>query len=101
MVSRISFLIVKHNQSALADDEQFELDNWISQSEENQRLFFELTDPDHIKAHLKQLQAYDEQSVRTTIEAQFANAFKGETKIKRICKLRFYCCAHGLFVVCL
>jgi ferric-dicitrate binding protein FerR (iron transport regulator) len=47
---RIAYLVAQHLKGALTEAERAELDNWLSQSASNRRLFTELTDPKYLEA---------------------------------------------------
>lgn len=55
----ISALITGHNNGSLSEEQTSELDKWINDSDENRKLFEELTDPDVLRAYLKQMDGFD------------------------------------------
>ena len=46
---KIAFLITKSRKETLTEQEQSQLNDWLSQSEQNQRLFKRLTDESHLR----------------------------------------------------
>ncbi|MES1226262.1 MAG: hypothetical protein ABUT20_62880, partial [Bacteroidota bacterium] len=62
---RIAYLIAGFLQQTLSEKEHDELDSWITASDENQRLFEELTDPAMIEKGLKE---YDEPNAEAALE---------------------------------
>lgn len=65
---RISYLIAGHLNNRLTPEEQDELDDWITESDENLELFEKLTDEDNIEMAMQQYQQ---------LEKEKAGAFKG------------------------
>lgn len=71
--SKIIPIIVKYalfkidGQEPISEQEQKEVDAWISLSERNQRLFSRLTDPSYIIAKLERLNAVDVESGRADL----------------------------------
>lgn len=51
---RIAYLIAGHLRNTLSLEESDELDDWISESDENLELFEKLTDEDHVEASIQQ-----------------------------------------------
>jgi transmembrane sensor len=52
---RIAYLVAGFLKQTLSEKEHDELDEWITASDENQKLFEELTDPNRLEAGLKEM----------------------------------------------
>lgn len=52
---RVAYLVAAFIRNTLTDDERNELDEWVTDSDENMRLFSELTDEKNIKASLEKM----------------------------------------------
>ncbi|HYO21158.1 MAG TPA: FecR domain-containing protein [Flavisolibacter sp.] len=59
-IDHIAPLITGYNNGTLSQTEQNELSEWINTSKANKLLFDELTDPDRLRGHLRQMEAFDE-----------------------------------------
>lgn len=74
---RIAYLIAGFIRDTLTENEHDELDNWVNKSEENMRLFEELTDEKNLEANLSWMdQVQTEESFRSLRE-------KGAFELKR------------------
>jgi len=51
---RIAYLIARHIQDTLTPEERIELDDWVTESDENLELFEKLTDEDNLEAGIEQ-----------------------------------------------
>lgn len=58
---RASELIVAYLEGELSDEEQMELDSWVEESDENQELFSELTNPSLLNKELQKLDVFNKQ----------------------------------------
>lgn len=56
LADRIAYLIAGHLNGTLTEEESDELDNWITESDENLALFEKLTDEDNIEAAMHEFQ---------------------------------------------
>lgn len=66
---RIAYLIAGYIRDTLTENEHDELDNWVNESEENMRLFEELTDEQNVEANLAWMdQVQTEESFRSLKE---------------------------------
>lgn len=55
-------LILKYLVEVLTDEEQTQLDAWIEHSDENRRLFSEMTNPEKLRPQLNEFESYDPDS---------------------------------------
>jgi hypothetical protein len=53
---RVAYLVAGYIRQTLTEKEHDELDEWITTSDENQRLFEELTDPVNIERGLNEME---------------------------------------------
>jgi ferric-dicitrate binding protein FerR (iron transport regulator) len=63
--NRIAYLVAGYLRQTLSEKEHDELDEWITASDENQKLFEELVDPENIK---KGLSEYDEPDTEKALQ---------------------------------
>lgn len=56
---RVAYLIAAFIRNTLTDEEREELDEWVTESDENMKLFAELTDERNIKANLDRISNID------------------------------------------
>jgi transmembrane sensor len=66
--SRIAYLISGYLRQTLSEKEHDELDEWMTASDDNQRLFEELTDPKNIEKGLKEYGAPDTEAALKRIK---------------------------------
>ena len=67
---RASELIVKHIKEDLTDEEQAELNAWLSEKPENLRLFNELTNPAYMRQQLDELEKVDVQAAQRRLQQE-------------------------------
>ncbi len=79
---RTAYLIAQHLKNALTEAERAELDHWLLQSEDNRRLFKQLTDPRYLEAEAKKQEDIDTESYLGKFKADIKD--KEERKIRRI-----------------
>ena len=58
-INRIAGLIIKHLEGTISDVEQVELNEWLARSEQEQKLFDQLTDPKIVSSELEKFYSYD------------------------------------------
>lgn len=59
---RVAYLVAAFIRNTLTDDEREELDQWVTESDENMKLFAELTDERNIKNNLARIEQIDKES---------------------------------------
>ena len=72
-ITQISYLLLRHLRGELSSDEQQELQQWLSTSEENQRLFSEISDEKQLATALAHYRAIDTTGVEAKIRQQLAD----------------------------
>jgi transmembrane sensor len=68
VAERIAYLIAGFLRNSLTEEEHDELDDWVVASDENTRLFEELTDPDNLEAMLEWRRHVDQQKTLNQIK---------------------------------
>lgn len=90
---RIAYLIAGHIQETLSPEERIELDDWVTQSDENLELFEKLTDEDNIDIGIhKYLQAEQ-------FKAQALKGIQEKIRKKRKVKIWSYIAVFSIVVV--
>lgn len=69
---RIAYLVAGFLEKTLTSEEETELDDWINASDQNQRIFDDLIDPDKLKQGFKELDNLDVQAAWQRIEQRKA-----------------------------
>lgn len=96
--SHIASLLLSFHRETLSDADRKELDAWVAASEENARLYQELTDPDQVEAGLRQIDRYDADGVRQRILARMPDAFQRRPLLKYLKKFGCRTGEGSLFV---
>src|SRR5215510_5971438 len=81
---RVAWLVAGYIRDTLTEKEHDELDEWVRESEENQLLFEDLTDPNVIAFNLQSFQSPDSETALSSAKSKagFAESFseKGQSK---------------------
>jgi ferric-dicitrate binding protein FerR (iron transport regulator) len=80
---RVAYLIAGYIRQTLTEKEHDELDEWITASDENQRLFEKLTDPIAIQKGLREMNMPDEEAALRSIKSKIRFSDKEKTEEKR------------------
>ncbi|MFC0773398.1 FecR family protein [Terrimonas alba] len=67
---RVAYLVSGFLRQSLTEEELDELDAWIVESDDNQMLFEELTDPKNIEAGMRQMEGIDTEKALRKIKSQ-------------------------------
>jgi transmembrane sensor len=78
---RIAYLIAQHLKGVITEAERIELDQWLSQSANNRRLFDQLTDPQYLEAQAREQNDIDTDSYLGKFKA---NMIAKDRKTQRI-----------------
>jgi len=81
---RVAYLVAGYIRQTLTDEEHDELDQWITASDDNQRLFEELTDPVNIQKRLGQFDEVNEKAALKRITTRMKFDTQDAPKKKRI-----------------
>src|SRR4030095_6069999 len=80
---RVAYLIAGYVRQTLTEKEHDELDEWITASDDNQRLFEELTDPATIQKGLHDVEKINENKARERIKSKISFTDMQVVKKKR------------------
>ncbi len=94
---RIARLIAGYIRHTLTDEERDELDEWVTSSDHNMRLFAEMTDEKNIEKGLKERNIYDPEQAVEQLKAKLALTQK--RRISRKTKWLYYGIAASVLIL--
>lgn len=93
---RVAYLIAGYIRKTLTEEEHDELDAWVEASDENMKLFEDLTDEDHIEANLAWMDSV--QTEQALAKAKQGIVFTPQKKVKNTINWRRYAAAASIIL---
>jgi len=81
--SRVAYLVAGYIRHTLTEREHDELDEWIIASDDNQKLFEELTDPENIQVGLNKMKGINVDAARERVKSKIRFTDEVEVKVEK------------------
>jgi len=81
---RVAYLVAGFIRQSLTEAEHLELDEWVTASMDNQRLFERMIDEKNIDAGLKQLQSIDAKAALKKLKAKIDNPVRQKASVRSL-----------------